>query len=126
MLWAVSHFREILEAVSIKVPLCLEYKDNCAIPPKACDPWAVRSAQTYLRGKDRLAGLTDFQKQIVQFIQKRGEATAEEIAMAFGVSQQQLIRDFATLRHMEILGGFRKEGKICYTLFERIAWKGGG
>jgi hypothetical protein len=30
---SVSHFREILDAASIKVPLCLEYKDNCAICP---------------------------------------------------------------------------------------------
>ena len=27
-------------------------------PPKACDPWEVRSAQTFLKGKDKLATLT--------------------------------------------------------------------
>jgi hypothetical protein len=30
---SLSEFREILEAASIKVPLCLEYNDNCAICP---------------------------------------------------------------------------------------------
>jgi hypothetical protein len=40
--------------------------------------------------------------------------------MAVGVSQPELLREFATLRHMEILRGFRKEGKIYYILFERI------
>jgi len=39
--------------------------------------------------------------------------------MAVGISQKELAREFATLRHMEILGGFRKEGKIFYTLFEK-------
>jgi len=29
----IWHFREIMEAAVIKVPLCLEYKDNCAICP---------------------------------------------------------------------------------------------
>ena len=29
----MSQFREILEAAVIKVPLCLEYQDNCAICP---------------------------------------------------------------------------------------------
>ena len=29
----MSQFREILEAAVIKVPLCLEYHDNCAICP---------------------------------------------------------------------------------------------
>lgn len=86
-------------------------------PPRACDPWAVRSAQTSLKGKDKLAGLTQIQKRVVQFIEEKGEATAEEIAMVVGISQQEFAREFATLRHMEILRGFRKEGKIFYTLF---------
>ena len=86
-------------------------------PPKACDPWAVRSAQTSLKGKDKLAVLTHIQKRVVQFIEEKGEATAEEIAMAVGVSQPELLMEFATLRHMEILRGFRKEEKIYYTLF---------
>jgi len=29
----ISHFKEILEAAVIKVPLCLENRDNCAICP---------------------------------------------------------------------------------------------
>lgn len=95
--------------------------ENCYMdvlsPPKACDPWAVRSAQTSLKGKDKLAVLTYIQKRVVQFIEEKGEATAEEIAMAVGISQQELAREFATLRHMEILRGFRKEEKIYYTLF---------
>ena len=31
--FTLSHFREILDAAVIKVPLCLEYKDNCAVCP---------------------------------------------------------------------------------------------
>jgi len=34
---SLSEFWEILEAASIKVPLCLEYKDNCAM----CPLWAL-------------------------------------------------------------------------------------
>ena len=30
---SLSEFRRILEAASIKVPLCLEYNDNCTICP---------------------------------------------------------------------------------------------
>ena len=32
----LSHFKEILEAAVIKVPLCLENQDNCAICPLQC------------------------------------------------------------------------------------------
>jgi recombinational DNA repair protein (RecF pathway) len=88
-------------------------------PPKACDPWAVRSAQTFLRGKNRLAELTDLQKRIVQFIEANGEAIPEDVATAVGVSQQELAREFATLRHMEILRGLRRGGKIYFALFEK-------
>jgi hypothetical protein len=35
--FTLSHFKEILDAASIKVPLCLQYKDNCAL----CPLWAV-------------------------------------------------------------------------------------
>jgi hypothetical protein len=31
--FTLSHFKEILDAAVIKVPLCLENKDNCAICP---------------------------------------------------------------------------------------------
>jgi hypothetical protein len=35
--FTLSHFKEILDAASIKVPLCLQYKDNCAL----CPLWTV-------------------------------------------------------------------------------------
>jgi len=31
--FTTSHFDELLEAAAIKVPLCLEHEDNCAICP---------------------------------------------------------------------------------------------
>ena len=49
---SVSHFREILEAASIKVPLCLEYKDNCAICPlvTVCGKGQEGSFGKFIRG----------------------------------------------------------------------------
>ena len=35
--FTLSHFKEILDAASIKVPLCLQYKDNCPL----CPLWTV-------------------------------------------------------------------------------------
>jgi DNA-directed RNA polymerase subunit RPC12/RpoP len=45
-------------------------------PPKACDPWAVHSAKTFLRGKDKLSTLTPLQLKIVNHI-KEHEADFE-------------------------------------------------
>ena len=70
---SASHFKEILDAASIKVPFCLEYKNNCAM----CPLWAVcgkgregsfgkfiRATQAYciagdLLPKSSLLGLAD-------------------------------------------------------------------
>ena len=35
-------------------------------PPKACDPWAVHSAKTFLKGKDKLSTQTPLQLKIVE------------------------------------------------------------
>ena len=86
-------------------------------PPKACDPWAVHSAQTFLKGKDKLSTLTPLQQSIVDYIKKKGSATPEEISTDLNLTEEEFRREFATLRHMEILRGTKKEGKILCILF---------
>jgi DNA-directed RNA polymerase subunit RPC12/RpoP len=87
-------------------------------PPKACDPWAVHSAQTFLKGKDKLSTLTPLQLSIVNYIKKKGEATLEELIQNLNLTEQELRREFAVLRHMEVLRATKKEGKILYILFK--------
>jgi predicted transcriptional regulator len=86
-------------------------------PPKACDPWAVHSAQTFLKGKDKLSVLTPQQSKIVDFIKERGEVTAEEMIKNLHLMEEELRREFAVLRHMEVLRATKKGDKILYTLF---------
>ena len=86
-------------------------------PPKACDPWAVHSAQTFLKGKDKLSTLTHLQLNIVNYIKGRGEATIEEMVENLNLTEGELRREFAVLRHMEILKATKKGEKIFYILF---------
>ena len=86
-------------------------------PPKACDPWAVHSAQTFLKGKDKLSTLTPFHLKIVDYIRAKGEAAIEEIVMNLNLTEEEFRREFATLRHMEVLRATKKERKIHYILF---------
>ena len=88
-------------------------------PAKACDPWAVHSAQTFLRGKDKLSTLTPLQVEIVNYIREKGEATAEEMIKSLNLTEEELRREFAVLRHMEILRGTKKGYKILYVLFSQ-------
>jgi recombinational DNA repair protein (RecF pathway) len=86
-------------------------------PPKACDPWADHSAQTFLKGKDKLSTLTPLQLKMVNYIRQRGEATVEEMVENLNLTEEEFRREFATLRHMEVLRGSKKDGKIFCVLF---------
>lgn len=105
---------------------CWEYQggtfcEDCYMdllsPPKACDPWAVRSAQTFLKGRNKLSTLTPMQLNIVNYIKEKGEATIEEIMENLNLDEEVLRREFAVLRHMEILKATKKGDKIFYLLF---------
>jgi len=98
--------------------LCEDCYMDALSPPRGCDPWAVHAAQTYLKGRDKSAMLTDLQRGIVGFLKETGKAEAKDIEKQLGVSAQQLRRELATLRHMEIVRGFKGEGRVYYTLFE--------
>lgn len=107
---------------------CYEYRGNvycedCYMdilsPPKACDPWAVHSAQTFLKGKDKLSTLTLVQLKIVNYIKEKRGATLEEMMEGLRLTEAELRREFAVLRHMEILRATKKGGKILHTLLEK-------
>jgi hypothetical protein len=98
-------------------PFCEDCYMDILSPPKACDPWAVHSAQTFLKGRDKLSTLTPLQLKIVNYIREKGEASAEEIVKNLNLTEEELRREFAVLRHMEILRGTKKGDKILYILF---------
>jgi len=86
-------------------------------PPKACDPWAVHSAQTFLKGKDKLATLTPLQLRLVNYLKQKGEATLEELIENLSLTEEELRREFAVLRHMEILKATKRGDRVYYLLF---------
>ncbi len=93
------------------------YCEDCYMdilsPPKACDPWAVYAARTSLQGEDKFSVLTPLQCRIVAFIKEKGEASAQEIMDALNLTEQEFKREFATLRHMEVLRGQRRKQASC-------------
>ena len=86
-------------------------------PPKACDPWGIYAAQRSLQGSDKLSALTPLRRRIVDYIRSKGETTAQEITMHMNLSDEEFKREFAVLRHMEVLRGTRKDTTVKYTLF---------
>ena len=89
------------------------YCEDCYMdilsPPKACDPWAVYTARSSLQGQDKFSALTSVQRRIADYVKGRGEATAGEIMENLNLTEQELKREFAVLRHMEVLRGTKRD-----------------
>jgi hypothetical protein len=95
--------------------------DDCYIdamsPAKPCDPWAVYAATRTrkIAGLTGIQGLTPLQKDVCRFIEDRGKATPAEVMARFNLSQGELERVVAILRHCELVRG-EKEGDKVYLV----------
>jgi len=95
--------------------------EDCAMAaqrgPKPCDVWAVRIATNTRRslGQTGTEGLTEVQRRIYEYIKETGGATARSIGEALGLSEEQVRREFAVLRHCE-LGRAEKRGDEVYLV----------
>ena len=86
-------------------------------PAKGCDPWAVYSATRSREtvGLKGTAGLTELQQAIYEFIRSKGKATREQLVAYFDLTEADLQRQLATLRHCELVKG-HKEGNGVYLV----------
>ena len=91
------------------------YLDGVEIT-KTCDPWAVHSAKNTLSA-DCKPILTDIQQQIYDLIVKEKELTPAEAASRLNISETELRREFATLRHLELLRGAKTPDGVVLTTF---------
>ncbi len=83
---------------------------------QTCDPWAVHSAKNTLATQG-LPQLTPIQQQLYDLVVAEKEISPPAAATRLGVSETELRREFATLRHLELLRGAKKPGGIVLTLF---------
>jgi hypothetical protein len=79
-------------------------------PARACDPWAVRSAQSLSKLSEDYAQLSDTQSRILQVLEETGGAEAEIVAAQLEMRLTDLQRELATLRHMEKVRGEMRDG----------------
>ncbi len=83
--------------------------------PKPCDPMAVYGARKTreMLGQEGAEGLTERQQNIYEFIKERQKVTGPEIAENLQLPLEEIEKEFAILRHCELVRGF-KEGKTKY------------
>ena len=95
--------------------LCEDCYIEALNPPQACDPWAVHLAKS-----DKLrtgVQLTPLQQQLYDLVKKRGAIPIPEAAAELGLNEAGLRREFATLRHLELLRGQKQGQQVLLTLF---------
>ncbi len=85
-------------------------------PIRTCDPWAVHTAKSL---KDLPGGLTltPRQQQLHDLVKGKGEVPKQEAARVLGISEDELQREFAVLRHLELLRACKKDEGIFLIPF---------
>ena len=97
--------------------LCEDCYMDAVSPLKACDPWAVHSAKRESKKSD--VHLLPIQKKMLEAIETQKAVLPELLTELLEITPRELQRNFAILRHMELLRGFKGEdGKVYWTLFE--------
>ncbi|MBN2550215.1 MAG: hypothetical protein JXB15_13715 [Anaerolineales bacterium] len=95
--------------------LCDECYMRALSPARACDPWAVRSAQALSQLDDAYSALSETQTKILRILAETGGATEEVLAQKLEMNLPELMREFTTLRHMEKVRAQMRDGQkiIC-------------
>ncbi|GAB4535811.1 MAG: hypothetical protein Kow0063_20510 [Anaerolineae bacterium] len=97
--------------------LCEECYMQALSPARACDPWAVRSAQSLSQLNEGYSRLNETQAKILRVLEETGGAERDVIAERCGITLLELERELATLRHMEKVRGELREGKRIVRLW---------
>jgi hypothetical protein len=98
--------------------LCEECYMQALSPARACDPWAVRSAQALSHMSEDYSNLSQSQRDILKILKETGGTEASDIAQRLQMKMPELERELATLRHMERIHGKKQAGRIIVCLWE--------
>lgn len=92
------------------------YVDIISIP-QTCDVAAVYSAKLVRKqaGQQGTAGMTEMQKKVYEYVKANGKVPFTELMTKFELSEPEMRRVFAPLRHCELLKGTIIDG-ILYAL----------
>lgn len=97
--------------------LCEDCYMDLLSPAKACDPWAVHSAKTFLKGSSHGFELNPAQQKILKVLRKKGPTEPRELIEMLQIKEADLERELAVLRHMEKIRGELKDGKKMIRLW---------
>jgi hypothetical protein len=97
--------------------------EDCCIdvlsPMKTCDPWAVHSAKTFEKNAGKNLTMTPLQAQVLKLLMENSAMEPKQLLAEMGQNLQlkDLEREFAALRHMEIVRGEKQGNKVLWRLW---------
>jgi hypothetical protein len=98
--------------------LCEDCYMDALSPARACDPWAVHSAKSFIKNATREPELTARQTQILHILRETGGADVNALLEKLQIKRSELEREIASLRHMEKVRGELREGHKVLCLWE--------
>ncbi|NTW05947.1 MAG: hypothetical protein HGA27_07515 [Peptococcaceae bacterium] len=98
--------------------LCEDCYIGTIQPPRSCDPAAVSSARftREILGHSGSDGLTPEQKKIYEIIKEKGQITKEVLAQELNLPKWELEKQFAVLRHCELIKAKKEDQTIYLTI----------
>jgi len=99
--------------------LCEDCYMDALSPARACDPWAVHSAKSLEQHSGKASILTPIQSEILRIREETGGIERAALLERFDgrLTQPQLEREFASLRHMEKARGEKRGEKVFLRLW---------
>ena len=100
--------------------LCEDCYMDALSPVRTCDPWAIHSAKTFEKSQMSEHGiLNNLQQRIIGILKETGGIERHELLqrMEGDVSDADLNRAFASLRHMEKARAEKRGNKVFLRLW---------
>ncbi|MFO8191647.1 MAG: hypothetical protein R6U08_02560 [Bacillota bacterium] len=100
--------------------LCEECYMMALQRPKTCDALATVFAKKHREkaGQTGTEGLLDIQKNIYNYIKEKGKTTREETMEELNISEWELEKHIAILRHCELVKGRKERNQVFLVLFD--------
>ncbi|MGD6932858.1 MAG: hypothetical protein ACQCN5_01475 [Candidatus Bathyarchaeia archaeon] len=90
-------------------------------PPRVCDPTAVSQTLMIRKnlGHSGTEGLSDLQKKIFDTVVAAGTIPHGELLAKLGLNENEFQKEFAVLRHCELLRAFKEGNAVYLAKFEK-------
>jgi len=99
--------------------LCEDCYMDALSPVKTCDPWAVHSAKSFEKHAESAPMLTPIQSDIISILTQTGGIEPQALLkkLESKLTQKELEREFAALRHMEKARGEKRGDRVVWRLW---------